>query len=287
MERLHCSLTNLLEQTPVIPIGTKLSILYDVSLGVKHLHSRTPPIIHRDLSSNNVLISKDMEAKIGDLGTLRLIDPARQSKMTNAPGTIHFMPPEALAANLQSVQYGGELDVFSFGCVMLHTLSHQWPTPSEPVVTDPVTFEMKARSEVERRRIYFDRIDRSRLGVLSSLIEGCLSNLPKKRTSIVTVCKQLEGLVDEEHISELQQQPLRTKGTEIPKNTQIQHLGAPFQSRDEVDCGVSTKTDMLVSDMSKLKCSSALDRSPPESTAFALSSSIQKQVCYCFYIALF
>ena len=138
MERLHCSLTNLLEHNVDIPIGIKLSIVYDVALGLRYLHSCNPPIIHRDLSSNNVLISKGMEGKIGDLGTVRLVDPTRQSRMTKAPGTVDFMPPEALAAT-EDVKYERELDVFSFGCVMLHTLSHQWPTPSEPVVTDPVT----------------------------------------------------------------------------------------------------------------------------------------------------
>jgi len=201
MERLHRSLNNLLEQTPVIPMETKLSILYDVSLGIRYLHSRNPPIIHRDLSSNNVFLTKGMEAKIGDLGTARLVDPRRQSQMTKAPGTVDFMPPEALAASPHSVRYGRELDVFSFGCVMLHTLSHQWPTPSEPVVTDPVTFEVKGRTEVERCSQYFSRIDRSRLGVLIPLIESCLSNLPKNRTSIVTLCEQLEGLVDRERVS--------------------------------------------------------------------------------------
>ena len=60
--------------------------------------------------------------------------------MTKALGTIDFLPPEALVANTPSVQYGKELDVFSFGCIMLHTLFHQWSTPSEAVVTDPVTF---------------------------------------------------------------------------------------------------------------------------------------------------
>jgi len=231
MERLHCSLSNLLEQeqTPVIPIGRKLSILYDVSLGIRYLHSRNPPIIHRDLSSNNVLLTKLMEAKIGDLGTARLVDPRRQSLlMTNAPGTALFMPPEALAANLQSVQYGRELDVFSFGCVMLHTLSHQWPTPSEPVITDPVTFEIKGRSEVQRRSQYFSRIDRSRLGGLIPLIESCLSNLPKNRTSIVTLCEQLEGLVDREHVPtndlELLQQEIERKDAIISKkDIQIQN----------------------------------------------------------------
>ena len=41
-----------------------------------------------------------MEGKIGDLGTARLVDPARQSQITKAPGTVDFMPPEALAASV-------------------------------------------------------------------------------------------------------------------------------------------------------------------------------------------
>ena len=198
MERLHCSLNSLLEQNPVITIETKLSIIHDVALGLRYLHTRIPIIIHRDLSSNNVLISKGMEGKIGDLGTVRLVDSRKQSRMTKAPGTVDFMPPEALAAG-DNMKYERELDVFSFGCVMLHTLSHQWPTPSEAVVTDPVTFEVKGRTEVERRSSYFDKIDRNRSGVLIPVIKSCLSNIPKNRASIVTVCNQLEGLVNEQH----------------------------------------------------------------------------------------
>ena len=67
MERLHCSLTSLLENNPVVSIATKISIIKDVALGLRYLHTRNPPIIHRDLSSNNVLLSKGMEGKIGDL----------------------------------------------------------------------------------------------------------------------------------------------------------------------------------------------------------------------------
>ena len=86
MERLHCSLTSLLEDNPVVPIGTKHLIIKDVALGLRYLHRRNPPIIHRDLSSNNVLLSKGMEGKIGDLGTARLVDPRRQSRM----GGVYF-----------------------------------------------------------------------------------------------------------------------------------------------------------------------------------------------------
>ena len=233
MERLHCSLTSLLEENVVVPIGTKLSIIKDVALGLRYLHTRNPPIIHRDLSSNNVLLSKGMEGKIGDLGTARLVDPRRQSRMTKAPGTVDFMPPEALA-DVTNICYGKELDVFSFGCVMLHALSHEWPTPSQAVIINTETgLVTGGRTEVERRSKYFERIDRSRSDVLIPLIESCLSNLSKNRPSIVRVCDQLEGqLVDKENVvtNELAVSALLQELQQ--KDTEIQRKVGEIQSRD-------------------------------------------------------
>ena len=234
MERLQCSLTSLLEKNTVLPIETKVSIIHDVALGLRYLHTRTPIIIHRDLSSNNVLISRGMDGKIGDLGTARLVDPTRQSRMTKAPGTVDFMPPEALAAT-DNIKYERELDVFSFGCVMLHTLSHQWPTPSEPVVTDPVTSELKGRSEFERRSRYFDLIPISKSDVLIPVIKSCLNNVPKKRISIVTVCDQLEGLVSEQQSStDVIDLPLSALNQEIEnKDAEIRRKDAEIHTKDD------------------------------------------------------
>ena len=62
-----------------------------------------------------------------------------------------FMPPKVLSD--EPVEYGVEVDVFSFGCVMIHTLSHQWPTPSQPVGT---------QIEIERHQKYLDVITEQR-----------------------------------------------------------------------------------------------------------------------------
>ena len=113
MEQLHCSLSNFLEQNPVLPKGTKLSIINDVALGLTYLHTHNPYIIHCDLSSNNVLLLKGMEGKICDLGTARLVDPRQSSRLL----TIDFMPPDALAVT--NIQYGRELDVL---CNAPHTI---------------------------------------------------------------------------------------------------------------------------------------------------------------------
>ena len=72
-----------------------LYILHDVALGLCYLHSQTPPII---LSSNNVLLTPNMTAKISDLGVARILNltPLQVSRMTQTPGTPAYMPPEVM-----------------------------------------------------------------------------------------------------------------------------------------------------------------------------------------------
>ena len=193
MELLHSDLTAFLSDYPVISYGTKLSVLNDIALGLRFLHTNTPPIIHRDLSSNNVLISRGCVAKIGDLGTARFLNPnhgaqlSRMSEMTKAPGTVDFMSPEVLFDN---PQYGTPLDVFSFACVSLYTITHQWPTPTAPTYTDPKSHKLLPRSEVERRSSFFDKFEEEAISLKPLLME-CLKNDPKARPTIVEVCDSL------------------------------------------------------------------------------------------------
>ena len=106
-----------------------------------------------------------MEAKIADLGTIRFLDPIRNSPMSMVPGAQDFMPPEVLV-NDPGIKYGKELDVFSFGCVMLHKFSQQWPTPSQHVVTDSVDRKLIARSEIK----YLDKVHKVVEDVMVPLI---------------------------------------------------------------------------------------------------------------------
>ena len=229
MERLDCSLTKLLENNGYIPLTTKRSIINDVALGLRYLHSHKPqPIIHRDLSSNNVLVSKRTEGKIGDLGTARFVDPDRKSQMTQTPGTLHFMPPEGVAS---TGQYGKELDVFSFGCVMLHTFSHcDWPTPLASTYVDSKTQKLTARSEVERRQSYFNKIQH--LSELS-LIKSCLARNPNERESIVNISDQLQKTRREPLNMLTVQQENFAKNLEIQnKGAEIKRLKDEIQSKD-------------------------------------------------------
>ena len=123
MERLLTSLDDVLEHNPNIPLSLKRSILADVSKGLVYLHSRSPPVIHRDLSAKNVLLNSAMVAKISDLGNSRIVtfQPGQLARtMSCIPGTMVYMPPEAMET---TSKYGPTLDSFSFGHLSLFTIT--------------------------------------------------------------------------------------------------------------------------------------------------------------------
>ena len=98
MEFLPTTLTQCLDRYGVMPEEINYSILEDVAVGLRYLHDRENPIVHRDLSANNVLLTANMTAKISDLGMAKILDgnARRMSIMTKTPGMQCYMPPEAM-----------------------------------------------------------------------------------------------------------------------------------------------------------------------------------------------
>ena len=163
MELMSCSLTAFIEKkVTTVDTTIKRSILLDVALGLNYLHTQKPPIIHRDLSPNNIMLSLHNSgclAKIGDLGVAKVISAdskTTKSKLTSVPGTVAFMPPEAL---LDDAVYDISLDVFSFGGITLHVITEEWPTPGAPTQFDIVTRSTRGFNEIERRQQYLDKMN--------------------------------------------------------------------------------------------------------------------------------
>ena len=195
MELMDESLTTYAEN-PIISYESRLSILHDVAEGLSYLHSRNPPVIHRDLSPNNVLLKRLhllLVAKIADLGVAKVInvdDKGSKRYQTKVPGTMDFMPPETFT---DKPQYDVSLDIFSYGGIMLHTVNGKWPKPTDLTKYDPVTQQPKAFTEVQRRQEYLDKMT-GEAEVLRPLVEACLHNDPVKRPSILILSEKIEPL---------------------------------------------------------------------------------------------
>ena len=152
-ELLDCDLekyiTNL--QPEKIPFPEVVSIMLDVAQGLHYLHYEcNPAIVHRDLASKNILLTKTRQAKIADLGLAKFF-PRRQRRMlaSPVPGTPVYAAPETWphekqknpVTSLPQVVYNKEIDIFSFGVVLMEAINGGDPKcdPDSPFDTGTYT----------------------------------------------------------------------------------------------------------------------------------------------------
>lgn len=185
MEKMECDLTKFLSihEKGSITVDIALQILLDVSKGLFYLHE-VINVAHRDLTSNNILLAADLSAKVADLGSARVLDRpggwSSKTKLTVAPGALDFMPPEALK---DSPEYTASVDVFSFGCVIIHLCTHKWPTP---ISLSKGVFV----SEIERRKEYISEISNP---YLVTLVKNCLKESSAERPNSTVLMDSLEN----------------------------------------------------------------------------------------------
>ena len=218
MECLEMDLGHCLDTRPNIPLSIKLSILQDVAYGLLYLHTHNPPIIHRDLSANNVLVTKHMTAKIADLGVSKLLD-IRKHASTKAPGTLYYMPPEALR---KKPSYDSKLDNFSFGHLCLYVATQEFPEVDEVEIT-PSALQSKT-IQILKRGDAFEEMGTGH--PLHNIAYQCLQDSPEKRPATMELLSMMHQLcvkhihqnkvTDVEHIRE-REKHIMEKDEEIAK----------------------------------------------------------------------
>ena len=193
LEMMEMTLSKCLDKYPNLPLSLKNDMLIDVAQGLLHLHNQSPPIIHRDLTSNNVLLNSHFVAKIADLGVAKIIvDNHFSRQFTKQPGTVAYMPPEALSSK---PTYNTKLDVFSFGVLTLHMCVNKWPVPTEAFVNAANSGNVYCRvPEIDRRKDYLTELKEDHTHM--NLIRKCLQNDPNSRPSARDVLDSLQTITD-------------------------------------------------------------------------------------------
>ncbi|XP_022797610.1 putative U-box domain-containing protein 53 isoform X2 [Stylophora pistillata] len=168
-ELMETSLRALIEQKSLArqPLSaTDRSVIsLDVARALNYLHQKQPsPIIHRDVSSANVLLwlqGDQWRAKVSDYGTANF----KQQTMTAAPGAAIYSAPEALSKD-QTVM----VDVYSFGVLLCEMSIQEMPDPE--------------RRE-QQVALVTNRLTRA-------LIRGCLKTQPEARPTMEEIIDELE-----------------------------------------------------------------------------------------------
>lgn len=200
MELMHESLTKFLERSAgPLPYYSQFNVGYDVALALAYLHSKS--IVHRDLSSNNVLLAKDGKAKVTDFGMSKLIEMhPRATPLTQCPGTLAYMPPEAL---ITPPQYSDKLDCFSYGVLTIQIATRQFPDPGNAnrYVEDPkypTGRVIVPIPEIERRKKHIDLMEADHPLLFVAI--KCLKDRDTERPSARELCEQLAPLKEKERV---------------------------------------------------------------------------------------
>ena len=195
MELMDESLTRFLERSHLpLPYHTEVNLCHDIALALSYLHSNN--IIHRNLSSNNVLLIAGSRAKVTDFGMAKLYDDNTTAHLTLCPGTMVYMSPEALG---EPPMYTDKLDSFSLGVLGVQIMTRQVPDPGNRFkiikINDPRipsgTVQVNV-PEIERRRSHINLIDPAH--PLLQVALNCLKDRDEERPSCNEICSYMYTL---------------------------------------------------------------------------------------------
>ena len=194
MEKMCSNLTEFLANKR--SFQDKKTILHDVACGLCYIHSKN--IIHFDLTGNNILLTNNIHARIADFGQAVIYDPNSKGSLPTNPGNVHHMPPEASEHN---PTYSTKLDVFSFGCVVIHTVTQEYPIPNCDMYVETSNMGIyKKLSEVDRRSVLIEKMKCDPNGTqLNKTVMECLQDHSDDRPTAEILHLQLRNCL-EKHI---------------------------------------------------------------------------------------
>ncbi|KAK4478957.1 hypothetical protein RD792_014464 [Penstemon davidsonii] len=106
-------------------IGQRLGIMIYVASALEYLHQGcSSPIVHCDIKPSNILLDKDMIARVGDFGISKLLMKDQEAPQTRTLGTIGYMAPEYGSAGLVTTM----VDAYSFGILLMEMFTKKSPT---------------------------------------------------------------------------------------------------------------------------------------------------------------
>ena len=196
MEKMDTSLKNHLvscnkEQFPLVD---KVGILFQVATGIEFLHTRSSPLIHGDITANNVMLKgcpPHCMAKLTDFGLTRVFDIMSITPQSIGRGTYAYISPEFF---IQPPAITEKTDNFCFGILLIHTVTHNYPIPTAPARFKGGDQPLKALTELERRQQHIGLFTLQERHCLEDIIRPCLEQDPEERPTSTVVLRQMAAV---------------------------------------------------------------------------------------------
>ncbi|KAK1292406.1 Wall-associated receptor kinase 5 [Acorus calamus] len=180
-----------------LTLKSRLRIASETACAIAYLHSEaSPPIIHGDVKSLNILLDDNYTAKVSDFGASKLTPMDKDMFATFMQGTWGYLDPECLLTGILTEKS----DVYSFGVILVELLTRRKAVSIDRPEKDRNLSNLFVSSMKEDRLMdVLDRdiIDEGRVDLLrevSLLAKRCLSVQGEERPTMKEVAAELEGL---------------------------------------------------------------------------------------------
>uniref|UniRef100_A0A2N9I3P3 non-specific serine/threonine protein kinase n=1 Tax=Fagus sylvatica TaxID=28930 RepID=A0A2N9I3P3_FAGSY len=187
MERgsLFCVLSNDVEAME-LDWTKRVNIIKGVAHAISYMHHECiPVIVHRDISSNNILLNSKLEAFVSDFGTAKLLDPD-SSNQTLVVGTYGYIAPE-LAYTMVVTE---KCDVYSFGMVVLEILMGIHPGELLTSLSSPSSQHVMLNEILDQRLPPPNRLVAHDIFFVATIAFACLRTKPKSRPTMKWVSQE-------------------------------------------------------------------------------------------------
>ena len=193
MEKLDTSLKDHLKSCNCgqFPLMDKAAILLQVATAIEYLHTRSPPLIHGDITANNVMLKGSppcFTAKLADFGLTRVFDMMSITPQSVGRGTYAYISPEFFA---QPPAITEKTDNFCFGILLIHTITHNYPIPTASAMYKGGDQPLKALTELERRQEHICLFTLQERHCLEDIIRHCLEEDPEQRPTSTVILQQM------------------------------------------------------------------------------------------------
>nr|GLL37553.1 probable leucine-rich repeat receptor-like protein kinase At5g49770 isoform X3 [Ipomoea trifida] len=176
----------------------RLKIALDAARGLAYLHElAVPPIIHRDVKSNNILLDDNLNAKVADFGISKLLgDSDKGHVSTQVKGTFGYLDPEYYMTQ----QLTDRSDVYSFGVVLLELITAKPPIERGNHIVKVVSEAIDDESNSRKLDQVIDEIltpctNLKGVQKFINLAMSCVRESAAERPSMGQVVREIENII--------------------------------------------------------------------------------------------
>ncbi|CAN1844609.1 Receptor-like protein kinase HSL1 [Linum perenne] len=173
---------------------TRFKIAMDAAEGLSYLHHDTvPPIVHRDVKSNNILLDGEFGARVADFGVAKIVHGVNKGtqSMSVIAGSYGYIAPEYA----YTLRVNEKSDIYSFGVVILELVTGRLPVDPEFGEKDLVKWVYSVLDQKSVDQVIDQKLDSSFRDEICRVLDvglRCTSSLPISRPSMRRVVKMLQ-----------------------------------------------------------------------------------------------